>query len=116
MGERVLVTGAQGLLGRSVVAALLSAVPCPTVVGVGAVQRLDDVFTHDLAWCGERVLAPLPTALQWIASHPSYDYRRVDLRDRVAVTECSATCNPTSSSTRRRAAGRTVAEPCRLES
>src|SRR5204862_2900877 len=61
--ERVLITGAQGFLGRNLAAAVYGAWPAATVLGVGRSARLDDRFSHELAWLGESVPAPLPPDL-----------------------------------------------------
>jgi nucleoside-diphosphate-sugar epimerase len=79
--ERVLVTGAQGFVGRHVVAEALRRRPDAEVVGVGRSPRRDDVFTYDLAWAGRRVPAPLPPAIRAAATDRRYTYERVDVRD-----------------------------------
>src|SRR5262245_3963234 len=88
---RVLVTGAQGFLGRSLVAAFLSE-GYEAVAGVGRSPRNDDVFTHTLEWCGARTSAPVPAALRPPGAR--YDYASVDVRDADAVAQAVATFRP----------------------
>lgn len=83
-GARVLVTGAQGFLGRHLVAHWLAVRPDPTLLGVGRSPQLDSQFTYDLAWCGRRVPAPLPVYLRG-PSAPAAGYSRLDLGDEGAV-------------------------------
>jgi nucleoside-diphosphate-sugar epimerase len=91
---RILVTGAQGLLGRQVVAHWLARSPDVEVVGVGRSPRRDGAFTHDLAWCGTRVTAPLPVQLRSAANDARYRYERLDLRDAAAVASLLAQVQP----------------------
>jgi len=85
-GARVLVTGAQGLLGRHLVARWRAQRPDATLLGVGRSPRLDDRFTHDLAWVGQRVPAPLPAYLAG-PSAPAAGYTPLDLGDAAAVED-----------------------------
>ncbi len=84
MPGRVLVTGGQGLLGRSLVSALL-ADGCEAVLGVGRSPRTDDTFTHTLRWLGRDHPAPLPPPLR--VDDPRYAYQQLDVRDAAAVRE-----------------------------
>jgi GDP-4-dehydro-6-deoxy-D-mannose reductase len=90
---RVLVTGAQGLLGRRVVAALL-ADGADAVLGVGRSPRRDDVYTHDLAWLGERLPAPVPDGARIDASERRYAYRALDAADATAVAATARDFEP----------------------
>jgi nucleoside-diphosphate-sugar epimerase len=83
MPGRVLITGAQGFLGRSLVSAVLAA-EGEAVLGVGRSPRRDDVLTHTLEWCGRQVEAPVPQRLR--PQDPRYDYVQLDVRDAAAVT------------------------------
>jgi GDP-4-dehydro-6-deoxy-D-mannose reductase len=87
------VTGAQGLLGRHVTAALLDA-GADALLGLGRSARRDDRYTHDLAWLDTRLAAPLPEPLQRSAADPRYDYVALDLRDVDAVAEMARTFRP----------------------
>lgn len=96
MTERLLVTGAQGLLGRQVVAHLLDGADDVEVLGLGRSPRTDRNFAHDLAWRGQRVAAPLPAPLRRAAQDPRFDYARVDLVDEAAVVDVLAGFAPTT--------------------
>ena len=75
--RRVVVTGAQGFLGRHVVAAFLASGDTE-VVGVGRSPRSDACFTHDLAWLDGRVPAPLGP-LRPPSADDAYRYLVADL-------------------------------------
>jgi GDP-4-dehydro-6-deoxy-D-mannose reductase len=91
MPGRVLITGAQGFLGRSLTAALL-ATDCPAILGVGRSARSDDVLTHTLDWAGRPVPAPVPEGLR--PTDDRYDYRPLDVRDPAAVARVVADFRP----------------------
>jgi GDP-4-dehydro-6-deoxy-D-mannose reductase len=93
VGARVLVTGAQGFLGRHVSAALLDA-GADAVLGLGRSARVDERFTHDLDWLGVRRPAPLPGALRAAAADSRYAYRPLDLRDADALAETARAFRP----------------------
>jgi nucleoside-diphosphate-sugar epimerase len=90
---RVVVTGAQGLLGRHLTAALLDA-GAEAVLGLGRSPRADDRYTHDLEWLGGRVPAPLPNGLRPSAVDRRYAYERVDLRDEATAAEIAGRFRP----------------------
>ena len=83
---RVMVTGAQGFIGRYLVADWLAADDDVEIVGVGRSARVDDRFTHDVTWGAETVAAPLPPELAAVAHDPRYQYAAVDLLDTPALT------------------------------
>lgn len=91
---RVLVTGAQGFLGRHVVACLLGSAHDPSVLGVGRSPPVDGHFTHQIDWVGTRPRAPLPPHLVGIASHPAYEYVPADVRDERSLASLLATFRP----------------------
>jgi nucleoside-diphosphate-sugar epimerase len=91
MPGRVLITGAQGFLGRSLVAALL-ATDCPAILGVGRSPRNDDVLTHTLDWAGNQLPAPVPDGLEPVDGR--YDYRQVDVRGAEAVARAVTDFEP----------------------
>jgi nucleoside-diphosphate-sugar epimerase len=80
VGTRVIVTGAQGFLGRHLTATLLDA-GAEAVLGLGRSPRTDDRYTHDLAWLDTRLPAPLPPELRPTATDRRYRYATIDLRD-----------------------------------
>jgi 3-dehydroquinate synthase len=77
--RRILVTGAQGFLGRYLVARLLGAEPGSEVLGLGRSPRLEDCFTHSLQWGAARLEAPLPEELRGALRSPRYHYMSLDL-------------------------------------
>lgn len=74
-------TGAQGFLGRHLVARWLESRPDVEVLGLGRSDRLNDTFTFELGWKGRTVPAPLPSALRGLAADARYDYEQVDACD-----------------------------------
>jgi nucleoside-diphosphate-sugar epimerase len=83
----VLVTGAQGFIGRYLVARYLTSNPCGTVVGIGRSQGQQESFTHTVRWGADRVPAPLPAPLRAALANPAYHYIAVDLLDRRAMVQ-----------------------------
>ncbi|MGH7512863.1 MAG: NAD-dependent epimerase/dehydratase family protein [Gemmatimonadales bacterium] len=79
MNSRILVTGAQGFLGRYLVAHLLGCNDESQIVGLGRSPRLDDEFTHSVQWGSRRVPAPLPPELHRALLCPRYHYASLDL-------------------------------------
>jgi nucleoside-diphosphate-sugar epimerase len=79
--RRCLVTGAQGFLGRYLVAALLRQDAECRVLGIGRSPRDDAHFTHALAWSGAPVPAPLPADAAAAARDPRYGYASADVTD-----------------------------------
>lgn len=85
-GRRILVTGAQGFLGRHVCAALMGA-GAAAVVGVGRSPRRAGHYTHPLSADDPDRPAPLPAHLAGVDRHPAYDYVRMDARDQPALVD-----------------------------
>ena len=75
MPELIVVTGAQGFLGRYVAAEAIRS--GSRVHGLGRSERLDLTFSHTRQ--GERV--PLPEALRQFSHHAEYAYTRCDIND-----------------------------------
>ena len=81
----LLLTGAQGFLGRNVARAWLRRYPEGRVVGVGRSPYSDGEFTHDHMIRGIPVGAALPRRLAGPPVSGSLEYRRLDLTDGLAV-------------------------------
>lgn len=78
---RALVTGAQGFVGRYLIAELLASQSDVRIVGVGR-SAACTTFTHTVTWRSMRVAAPLPPELRSAAHDARYAYQPVDIRDR----------------------------------
>lgn len=78
---RILVTGAQGFVGRYYVAHALRTDASCVVLGVGRSVRNDKTFTHCVRWGSASVPAPLPAEVRVDAAGGRYRYEAVDLRD-----------------------------------
>jgi 3-dehydroquinate synthase len=79
VSSRILVTGAQGFLGRFLVAHLLETEQGSEVLGLGRSPRLEDSFTHAIQWGTSRVKAPLTEELRAALASPRYHYASLDL-------------------------------------
>jgi GDP-4-dehydro-6-deoxy-D-mannose reductase len=77
--RRVLVTGAQGLLGRHVVALLLADPATERVVGVGRSPRRPGHYTHGLRWLDTTVAAQVPDELRRAEADARYRYEPADV-------------------------------------
>jgi 3-dehydroquinate synthase len=86
MSTRILVTGAQGFVGRYLVAHLLRTQPGTEVLGLGRSPRLDDGFTHSVQWGVSRLRAPLPPELRDVFESPRYHYVSLDLARQPELT------------------------------
>lgn len=75
----ILVTGAQGFLGRAFVAAALAA--GERVVGFGRSQRCDDAFSYRIRVRGELISAPLPREFSAALDSSKYEYCCGDILD-----------------------------------
>jgi 3-dehydroquinate synthase len=79
MNSRILVTGAQGFLGRYLIAHLLQSDPDCEILGVGRSPQLEDGFTHSVQWGRSLVRAPLPRELREAFECPRYHYVSLDI-------------------------------------
>jgi 3-dehydroquinate synthase len=79
MNSRILVTGAQGFLGRYLIAHLLQSDPDCEILGLGRSPHLEDRFTHSLHWGHSLVPAPLPRELREAFECPRYHYMSLDI-------------------------------------
>ena len=90
----VLVTGAQGFVGRYLVAELLRTDPNRCVVGIGRSPDLSGCFTHAVTRDGQRAAATLPADLAASLASPRYRYQQADLQARGAAKRIVATVRP----------------------
>ncbi|MEJ7598830.1 MAG: iron-containing alcohol dehydrogenase [Kofleriaceae bacterium] len=77
--ERVIVTGAQGFVGRHFVHLLLGS-PDVEVLGLGRSPDDRTHFTHDVHRGGTPMRAPLPAAVRARLASERYRYRSLDVR------------------------------------
>jgi nucleoside-diphosphate-sugar epimerase len=94
MRQRVLITGAQGFIGRYLAADWLSVDPFVGVLGVGRSMQLDGYFTHTVSWGDKRVQAPLPPSLALSLRTERYQYRILDLANTEALSSLIAEFEP----------------------
>jgi nucleoside-diphosphate-sugar epimerase len=87
LNRRFFITGAQGFVGRYLVAQLLSTGNTVHVLGIGRSPRLDHAFTHFVSWGTKRVQAPLPEGLKGVDGEARYRYVSADLRRSAFVTQ-----------------------------
>lgn len=77
MTDRLLVTGAQGFIGRYLIAHLLDRSSDVTVLGIGRSPRQDLRFLHSLNCRQQKVPAPLPEQLL-TSNRTRYIYQSID--------------------------------------
>ena len=96
MQRRVLITGAQGFVGRYLAADLLHTHgEHLAVLGIGRSQRRDETFTHNVTWGGSVIAAPLPPEIvNWTSDH-RFDYALADLREPQPFTAMIERFRPT---------------------
>jgi 3-dehydroquinate synthase len=94
MSERIVVTGAQGFVGRHLVHRLLGE-PGLEVLGIGRSPDSREAFTHAVHWGHTAVAAPLPRALFERLATERYRYRRLDARDTPGVVRALRDFAPT---------------------
>lgn len=92
--RRVVITGAQGFIGRYLVADWLVSDPDAAVFGIGRSARLDAQFTHDIGWGESRVPAPLPASLANMIRQDRYQYVALDMVDTASLTRLLADIQP----------------------
>ena len=93
MNTTFLVTGAQGFVGRYLVAQLLTQHREARIIGMGRSKRCDR-FTHEVTWNGERIPAPLTAELEASANNPRYTYLQGDIRERAPLCSILAKYQP----------------------
>ncbi|MGA8098144.1 MAG: GDP-mannose 4,6-dehydratase [Candidatus Cybelea sp.] len=84
MSPRALITGAQGFVGRYLVADLLESDPNIRVLGVGR-SHACSTFTHSVTLQSTRISAPLPDGIKPRSNDRRYEYVRSNIRDRTAM-------------------------------
>lgn len=84
----VLVTGAQGFLGRYVVACVAACAPDMRIIGVGRSPRDDSQFTHDVTIGSHPIRAAVPQSVRQSILQAGYEYRQLDVLDVSALTDC----------------------------
>jgi GDP-4-dehydro-6-deoxy-D-mannose reductase len=92
--SHVVVTGAQGFVGRYVVGDWLRANPDVKVIGLGRSPQLDDHFTHRVHTGTSEVPAPLPPFLAEALRTERYRYVQLDVADAPAVARVLADVRP----------------------
>ena len=90
---RLLLTGAQGFLGRHAAGAWLAADAANTVFGLGRRPRIAG-FTHTVTRGERTVEAPLPNALAEILAGGRFHYEAIDLLDRPALVRALQQARP----------------------
>src|SRR5690554_5601968 len=95
MRTRVLITGAQGFLGRYLAADWLRADEDAAVLGIGRSPQLDGHFTHAVHWADRRIEAPLPVELAAALRCDRYRYRALDVTDTPSLERLIAEFRPT---------------------
>jgi nucleoside-diphosphate-sugar epimerase len=96
MNKRILITGAQGFLGRYLAEALIKGDKHLEVIGIGRSQRLDDCFTHSLSIKNNQTIpAPLPVGMGQILSK-RYQYFAIDTNDKKQLAGLLETRQPTA--------------------
>src|SRR5437764_2248419 len=84
----IVVTGAQGFIGRYVVATLLAEEVVSQVIGLGRSARCPKHFTHSVHCDGALVRAQLTRELETLENDGRYTYVSTDLVNAAAVQEC----------------------------
>jgi nucleoside-diphosphate-sugar epimerase len=81
---RYFITGAQGFVGRYLVAHLLGADSNAEIIGAGRSPQSDRTFTHKIRRSGKQIAAPLPDTL---CPKERYRYVSVDIHNRLEFRE-----------------------------
>lgn len=96
MNKRILITGAQGFLGRYLAKALIKGTKRLEVVGIGRSPRLDDCFTHSIYIKDNKTIpAPLPAGMAEALSS-RYKYFSIDVNDKKQLGGLLKSYQPTA--------------------
>ena len=93
--KRIVVTGAQGFVGRHLVQAIVTRDTETVVLGIGRAER-HEAFGSNLSFGATAVPAPLPSPLRDASMDARYDYACADLNDVSAVAELLRRVRPTT--------------------
>jgi nucleoside-diphosphate-sugar epimerase len=91
---RYLITGAQGFVGRYLIAHLLTEQSDARIIGIGRSPRLRDRLTHTIHLGSVQIPAPLPGYLAAIEADPRYDYLSIDINNVEAMKSLLADFSP----------------------
>ena len=89
---RYLITGAQGFVGRYLVARLRQEAAAD-ILGIGRSPRMDASFTHSVTGPDGATPAPLPP-FPAAAEEGRYEYRQLDILDSAGLRECVRSFRP----------------------
>jgi nucleoside-diphosphate-sugar epimerase len=92
MKNHVLITGAQGFVGRYLVAHWLEVDPEAEILGVGRSPFIPDHFTHKIHFGSGEIHAPLPKNMK--VRSRRYKYVSVDIRQKVQLSRILRTYRP----------------------
>jgi GDP-4-dehydro-6-deoxy-D-mannose reductase len=91
--KRFFVTGAQGFVGRYLVAHLLHSNPQAQIFGIGRSAPQSKSFTHPIRWNGRAVPAPIPMQFRSDLDQ-RYQYRTLDVHDRPGLAKALRAFEP----------------------
>jgi nucleoside-diphosphate-sugar epimerase len=91
---RVLITGAQGFVGRYLAAHWLDVDSHVELVGCGRSPANTATFTHAISMGPRAMPAPLPLALRGASRNPRYRYVEADILDQDRLTSLIANVRP----------------------
>lgn len=84
--KRILITGAQGFVGRYLIHSLLHDESTHQILGIGRSPSQTEHLTHRVTWLGKRVFAPIPPGLD-LCAPGRYRYEQADIRDRQKLVQ-----------------------------
>ena len=87
MSQQILVTGAQGFLGRFLIGDWLNDDANTSILGIGRSIKSDSYFTHKVGWGSKQCLAPIPLFLQEQMASDRYRYLPIDITEEESLTQ-----------------------------